>query len=384
MPDNTQAPEEELQGVDDSIDTQPYEAIRERKVLIQTYDYAIRQLMDMVIEGDLILDPDYQRNYRWDDEKASKFIESIILNIPVPVLYFAEEGDSSFSVIDGQQRLTSLFRYIKPQEVNALYPSREFSELVLSQNLKLRPDLRGKRYLDLSREERATLTKRAVRCIVVLNESDSTLKFEVFERLNTGSVSLTPQEARNCIYRGKYNTLIKRLAQNVKFRQLVSLPELALKSMKDVELVLRFFAYRELTEQTRYSDNYTEYLNSHMEENREVSEARQVQLELLFNETVDLIYQTLGVGVAFRKPINPGNPLSGAFARNLINGAIYESQMICFSNLAQGNNIPINLRDKVFSAFSNDDYWRTLSQGTTKKGTVLRRIRTLAEIIEAQ
>ncbi|PQM02523.1 DUF262 domain-containing protein [Pseudomonas aeruginosa] len=85
-----------LSGVEDIEDDQPYEAVGERKVLIQQYDYAVRTLMDMIIEGDLQLDPDYQRNYRWEDKKASRFIESIALNIPVPVFYFAEEPDGRF------------------------------------------------------------------------------------------------------------------------------------------------------------------------------------------------------------------------------------------------------------------------------------------------
>ena len=81
--------------------TAPYGAVSERKVLIQQYDYAVRTLMDMVTEGDLILDPDYQRQYRWTDDKASRFIESIALNIPVPVLYLAEEADGSFGLLKG-------------------------------------------------------------------------------------------------------------------------------------------------------------------------------------------------------------------------------------------------------------------------------------------
>lgn len=76
---------------DNELGSTPYEHIRERKVVIQPYDYAVRTLMDMIIDGDLVLDPNYQRKYQWDDVKASKFIESIILNIPVPVVYLAEE-----------------------------------------------------------------------------------------------------------------------------------------------------------------------------------------------------------------------------------------------------------------------------------------------------
>jgi hypothetical protein len=360
-----------LDGIEDPIDDSPYERVDERKVLIQPYDYAVRTLMDMVIEGELLLDPDYQRQYRWEDEKASKFVESILLNIPVPVVYLAEEADGTFSVIDGQQRLTSLFRFMKPAELSELFPERELEELTLS-GLKVRSDLNNKTYMGLSRTERSTIAKRAIRCIVVLNESDSTLKFEVFERLNTGSASLTDQEVRNCIYRGSFNSLIKRLAINEQFQEMISLPEGSRRNMKDAELVLRFFAYRDLGAGSEYSDSYTEYLNSYMEENREISAGRISEYEDLFHNTISAIYEHLGPGSAFRKPTN--RQVSAGFAHNLINGAMYESQMIAFSRVIEsGQPIPANARERLCSAFADDEYWGALFQGTSQKNKVIRR-----------
>lgn len=261
---------------------EPYEHIKERKVVIQPYDYAVRTLVDMIIEGDLILEPDYQRKYQWDDIKASRFIESIALNIPVPVVYLAEEKDGTFSVIDGQQRLTSLFRFIKANEIENLFPDSGLMPLKLT-GLKIISEINGKEYLELDRVLRSNIAKRAIRCIVVLNESDEALKFEVFERLNTG-VHRSDQEVRNCVYRGSYNELLKKLAQYDKFVELISLPEQDAKSMKAVELVLRFLAYRELSASSDYSDNYSEYLNLHMEENREISTARAESVTSLFME----------------------------------------------------------------------------------------------------
>ncbi|WP_401738815.1 DUF262 domain-containing protein [Stenotrophomonas pavanii] len=368
-------------GVDEDIDREPYEAVKGRKVLIQTYDFAVRQLMDMVVEGDLILDPDYQRKYRWADEKASRFVESIVLNIPVPVLYFAEEPDGTFSVIDGQQRLTSLFRYIKVSELANVFPDRGLDELVLNDAMKLRPDLAGVRFVDLSREDRSTLAKRAIRCIVVLNESDPTLKFEVFERLNSGSASLSDQEVRNCLYRGSFNKLIKNLAENKKFQEMVALPDHATKAMKDAELVLRFFAFREIDEESKYQDNYAEYLNNFMEENRELSPGRYAALEKLFSDTVDLIYEQLGAGVAFRKPVDLNRPLDSGFAMNLINGAVYESQMIVISRLLEGKGDVTNLKARVLSVFTEPEYTASIFAGTSKKGRVLRRNKALSAAI---
>lgn len=309
----------EVTGMDDFDEdngNEPYQHIKERKVVIQPYDYAVRTLVDMIIEGDLILEPDYQRKYQWDDIKASRFIESIALNIPVPVVYLAEEKDGTFSVIDGQQRLTSLFRFIKANEIDSLFPNSDLSPLSL-QSLKIISEINGKSYMELDRVLRSNIAKRAIRCIVVLNESDEALKFEVFERLNTGSASLSDQEVRNCVYRGSYNDLLKNLAQYSKFQELISLPEQDFKSMKSIELVLRFLAYRELTADSDYSDNYSEYLNLHMEDNRGVSEQRKEKIESLFFKTVDSIYDNLGTGVAFRKPKNQHDPSQGFYQNKI-------------------------------------------------------------------
>lgn len=351
----------------DLPDQEPYSPVSERKVLIQQYDYAVRQLVDMIVEGDLRLDPDYQRQYRWSTEKASRFIESILMNIPVPVVYFAEEPDGSFSVIDGQQRLTSLLHFIRPDQ----------GEELILENLKLRPDLNQKKFSDLNRVDKSALAKRPIRCIVVLNESDQALKFEVFERLNTGSTKLTDQEVRNSIYSGNFNTLIKDLAQYPPFLEMLALPDLHKKNMKAEEMILRFFAYRDLVDETEYSGSYTEYLNKYMEQNRSLPLLTLDQLSHLFYATVDLIISLLGPGVAFRRPVVQGE--DGRFAHTLINGAIYESQMIAFSKAVELGRADDLTRQKVIAAFGDDRYWSTLFQGTSKKATAIRRTEVLCK-----
>lgn len=355
----------------DVIDDEPYAPVNERKVLIQQYDYAVRQLVDMVVEDELILNPDYQRLYRWDTEKASRFVESILMNIPVPVVYFAEEVDGTFSVIDGQQRLTSLLNFMRPE------PGQE---LTLT-GLKLRPDLNGKRFADLNRIDKSAITKRPIRCIVVLNESDQALKFEVFERLNTGSSSLTEQEVRNSIYHGNFNDLIKYLAHNSDFLEMIALPEPHQRNMKAEELVLRFFAYRDLHEGADYPGNYTEYLNTYMEQNRSLTSSELVRLETIFNETIAAIKKHLGPGAAFRRPVIRGK--GERFAHTLINGAIYESQMIAVSKVIEAGKLESLDREKVIASFTDDRYWSTLFQGTAKKATAIRRTEELCRLLLA-
>lgn len=363
--------------LEDSIESLPYSNVRERKVVIQPYDWPVRTLMDMVVDGDLVLDPDYQRNYRWSDDKASRFIESILLNIPVPVIYLAEEQDSSYTIIDGQQRITSLFRYMRSSELTNIFPSEELTELTI-QNLIVRSDLNDKKFTALENIDRSILSKRPIRCIVVLNESDATLKYEVFERLNTGSSELTHQEVRNCIYRGSFNKLLKELSKNETFVRLLNLPKADQDSMKTVELALRFFAYRDLEESVNYSDNYNEYLNNYMDINKEISNQREEQLRALFNQTVELIDSVLGSGVAFRKAIIDEDS-APKFNKRLINGAIFESQMVAFSRLVENeNNKSIDeLRKLCLESFLDENYTNNLYQGTARKARAIARSRYL-------
>ena len=379
--------EVEQTGVEESIENSPYRSKAARRVQTQPYDYAVRTLMDMIVDGDLILNPDYQRKYRWDDEKASRFVESLLLNIPVPVLYLSEEINTKLTVIDGQQRLASLLRFIKPDELSPLFSSIPLQPLVL-QDLRVLSDLNGKTFREISQEDRSSLQKRHIRCMVILNESDPMLKFEVFERLNTGSVELTDQEVRNCIQNGPFNNLLLEAASDPKYQELIELPKKTRSNMKDAELVLRFFAYRDLSKD--YNDNYTEYLNEYMDENRKISTARYGELLNLFRKTVDLVYQILGPRVAFRRPRNRENLPESGWAHTYINGAIYESQMIAYSYLPVHDNLsPAQtelIRDATFKTFNKDNYWNSIFQGTAQLRKVKRRTQTLysslGEVIE--
>ena len=373
-----------IEDENENIEDIPYRIQEPRRLNTQPYDYAVRGLMDMIIEGDLKLNPEYQRNYRWDDKQASRFVESLLLNIPVPVIYLNEEKDTKQIVIDGQQRLASLLRFIKPEEldVNPLFNSMILKPLVL-QELKVLSKLNGKTIRELSPEDRSTLLKRHIRCIVILNESDSMLKFEVFERLNTGSVKLTDQEVRNCVYNGPLNELLIKATKYPKYQELIKLPTKDQNNMKDAELVLRFFAYRELPE--NYAGNYTEYLNTYMEDNRIISNARYQELFNLFEKTVNLCHGILGTGVAFRKPSDRENPSNSGWAKNFINGAIYDSQMIIYSCLPELDQLSSEnieqIRHATYQVFADDNYWNSISGGTAQSKRVQRRIKLLYESI---
>ena len=207
-----------------------------RRIIAQPYDYSVQDIVDKIRGNDIDLNPAYQRNYVWavddqEEHKCSRLIESLLLNIPIPVIYFAEQAETlKYEVIDGQQRLYTFQRFLDNDfELNGL---------------EIRNDVNGKKYSDLDQKDRDEIRKRSIRAIVILNESDAEVKYEVFERLNLGSIQLTPQEIRNNTLRGPFNELLKELAKEPLFQQMLNLRlKSDKKNMAHEELVLRFFAY---------------------------------------------------------------------------------------------------------------------------------------------
>jgi hypothetical protein len=212
------------------------------------FSHGTRRILDLYrsyhVDKELDPRPSFQRGYVWDRNRATKLIESILLHVPIPLIYTAEEEDGREVVIDGQQRLTSCFSFIEgffPPTANDLERSKAGHEVKKRPfrlgKMKILKDLEGKGYEQLDPDMKKTLDRYGLQVIKISKESHPDVKFEIFERLNTGSVALADQEIRNCIYRGPYNDLINSLSNLEVFRKVLGLSAEA-KRMQDVELVL--------------------------------------------------------------------------------------------------------------------------------------------------
>ncbi len=165
--------------------------------------------------------PAFQRGYVWDTKKASTLVESILLNVPLPLVYTAEEDGGKEVVIDGQQRLTTCFAFIdgffplsKKDEERESRGEHVKHRPFRLKNLKILSHLDGKRHAELDEATKNAFNKFTIPTIKISKDSHPVVKFEIFERLNTGSVSLSDQELRNCIFRGSYNQLMNELAKD--------------------------------------------------------------------------------------------------------------------------------------------------------------------------
>src|SRR6516162_4929629 len=232
-----------------------------RSVYTDSADPEIESLYNKFKRGKLVVQPDFQRQFVWDPKRASRLLESALLGIPIPIIYISEEPDNKEYVIDGQQRLTSFFSFLDGSFGGT-------SEFKLT-GLKVFSELNGKRYVDLDAAVQDAIRYFKLRTVTFRRESNANLKFEIFERLNTGSVALNDQELRNCIYRRPFNDLLKEMSRDPDFTYLLGLaaPD---KRMKDIELVLRFAAFYHKT-YLNYKPPMREFLNKESEERRNIT-----------------------------------------------------------------------------------------------------------------
>lgn len=194
------------------------------------------------IDEQINLRPDFQRRDRWNNEKRSRFIESVIMNVPVPPVFLGEEEYGKYVVLDGRQRLTAAYKFLS-------------NELRL-EGLRVWKELNGLTYDEIKKKGfAATIERRFLPAILLTHESSPEVKFEVFDRLNTGGVIAEQMEVRNAIFPGPFNSMLHELSSDHQFRELWGVPNsedpvalernVLYREMGDLELVLRFFSLRE-------------------------------------------------------------------------------------------------------------------------------------------
>lgn len=355
----------EATGADASDDAFSHVAPPDRRLITQPYDLAVSDLVNQIENTRLHLQPVYQRRYVWDNKKASKLVESLLINVPIPVCYLAEESDGTRSVIDGQQRLRSLYRYLENQ-----FP--------LS-GLEVLPEINRKRYHQLSDRQQRLIGNRTIRCIVISEDSDPDIRFDVFERLNTGSVPLTAQELRNSVYRGSLNNLLKSLAEDDRFRRCMG--GRSDTRMAFEELVLRFFALNERIDV--YRPSLKRLLNLYMREHREPSREQLAAMRELFLITADKAFAVYGEN-CFRRATLADDVQWLA----TINSAVYDVVMLNFARVDVAPDALADRSSDIIEAtielmLFDEDFGDAISLATGDRSRLHRRVRLFAEMLGA-
>jgi len=334
--------------------------IDQKKVIWQPKDFSIRELYMMFKEGDLDPRPKFQRYFVWDDKKSSRLIESILLEVPIPNIYLAEDENGKYSVIDGQQRLTSFINFVDGQ--------------LTLKGLAVLSDLNGKKFNVLDSESKSKYQKSTIHTILIKKESQKDIRFEIFERLNTGSVKLNDQELRNCMFRGSYNDFLNELSHDNDFLELMGLKE-PHDRMLDRELILRFFSIFHKT-YLRYEQPMKIFLNDEMRERMNLSDSEKAELKNTFKKSVELTRLIFGKN-AFKRFIagNEKDP-NGTWEGRRINKALFDVVMYGFTDYEKHQIVPKidAIREEMIWLMTHDQgFIDAIMISTNDKSKVLER-----------
>ena len=262
-----------------------------RKVDFNTYDMSVKELISLVNEGDINIAPDYQRQFRWQPDRQSQLIESIFLGIPVPSLFMATNPDNTWEVIDGVQRLSSIINFAADADSIARATIGHNAPLKLEKLNKL-STFNGLTYSELPANLQLDFRMKPLKVITLSDKSDKQVRFDLFERLNTGGIKLSDQEIRSCVYRGAFNDLLKNLAQDQNFLRITLKPDSAYTDGTMEELVLRFFAY--YYDRQSFSHDVKNFLNAYMGKN---DNRNLLEMEQLFRKVCEILSANLRFGV---------------------------------------------------------------------------------------
>jgi hypothetical protein len=289
----------------------------------------------------------------FDKTKASRLIESALLDVPLPAVYLAEESDETLSIIDGQQRLSTFFFFLENRfPING---GEDFTEFRLS-GLQILKELNREKYSGLGKTLQLKIRNTPIHVIIIKNDSDEDVKFEIFERLNTGSMKLNEDEIRNSVYRGPYIDLLQDLSKNNKFDAMIRKPNFK-NRMVYRGMILRFLALSEKT-YINYRPSMKQFCNKELRNNRHLTKEQAKEYEKRFEKCVNLCYSTFGEN-AFRR-FKPGDSTSnphGNWTVSRINLALFDIQMCGFANYesSQVMNHTNDIRETMIDMMCNDD-----------------------------
>jgi Protein of unknown function DUF262 len=356
----------------DTIEDRPLEFWEEKQkeLVTSVVDYNLSSLSDLVKSGSIDLSPKYQRRYRWDNNRKSKLIESLLMNVPVPPIFLNEDAYGQYSVIDGKQRLTAISEFMS-------------NRLTLA-GLEIFSDINGRRFSDLpSKFQTVIKTRPTLRAIIVLRQSDEDVKFEVFQRLNTGGVAANSQEIRNSTYPGRFNDLILKLSERSEFHNLLGIKDKSKSAiymeMRDVEFVLRYFTFR------KNWNNFSgrgikDSMDRFMTSNQNPSDDSLLEMEKSFLDTLKCVKAAFG-NEAFRRFL-----VEKRTWRKQVIAALFDAQMFaCDGRIDQIASIKKNSSKIIASlekAFEDPTFDESISGATNNIGKFRFRIEKIKKILD--
>lgn len=329
-------------------------------------DLSFRELISQYEDGDL-LKPELQRNYVWDKTEASRFIDSILLGLPVPSIFLAKTKDEKMLIVDGYQRIMTVYDYVR-----GIFSGDE-KIFRLTNSKKINKRWRGKAFSELSETEQRKIRTTTIHCIIFVQlepEDNDTSLYQVFERINTSGRTLMPQEIRNCVYQGKFNSLLIELNMFEPWRILFG-SDKPDPRMRDMEFILRFFALAsdrfgavdsETISLKKFLNVFMGSFESNMPEELE-------RRRRLFMDVISFISGRLG-----RNAFHNFSKKSGRFSERF-NPTVFDSIAIATARAVTSNvDLGYNLEDRRYELLLNEEYQDLIRYRTTQVSRIKQRI----------
>ncbi len=348
---------DELQILDEH-DEAPYV---EFEISVSPSDPTLENLAQKVTNGDIFV-PFYQRRYVWKIEQASKLIESFLMGLPVPQVFFYVNDENQLEIIDGQQRILSIKYFFDGYFGEEDNKGRQHTFKL--KGLSERSEYNGKTFVELSDRDKRRLKNSTLRAINIrqLTPNDGYESvFHIFERLNTGGTALKPQEIRNAVYRGDIVKEFQELNDDPDWQSILGLksPD---KNQKDVELILRLFGLFEDWEE--YEKPMLGYLNRTMAANRDFSSEKAGRFRDRFPDVTALINDNL------ERPFRP---------KRVVNSAMLEAVMVV---LLENPEIDGDQLVKNYPKLISDRLFLDFASGATTDTSILKgRIARASQIL---
>ena len=316
-------------------------------------DYTIDSLVKRLEQGDIFVPP-FQRGFVWNRKKASEFVESLLLGLPVPGIFLSrEEVTNKSMIVDGQQRLETLRSFY-----DGKFADDKFALSGINSRFK------GATYDSLEPEDRRRLDDSILHATIVKQDKptdDNSSVYLIFERLNTGGLQLQPQEIRVAMFHGEFNNLIGELNQNTHWREMFGKVHLR---MKDQELILRFLAMYFVTKES-YRGPLKRFLNEFMGSNRRLKLQPSERIVSVFEETMKAIFDHLGAN-AFKPPQSNGR----------FTAAVFDSVSVGVATRLECGSITDGkaARQQYDSLLKDDEYRKAIFEGTASTNQVQKRL----------
>lgn len=338
---------------------------------VVTRPMTVDLLLSRTASNMIDLQPDFQRRWGvWDVQRQSRLIESLLLRIPLPVLYAAEDDDERWEIVDGIQRLSTIARFIKPEVIGA-------KPLILS-GLEYLHDYEGKDFEGLSPRLQLRLREAELIIHLIRKGTPPEVKFNIFARINTGGITLSPQELRHAITPGKAREVLEDWAGLPAFLEATDGSVRPIR-MDDRELVLRFIAFYLLGPEAYRQPDMDGFLIGAMKAINATDGAALLQVRERFQRAMNAARAIFGTD-AFRKRFNANA------ARLPINKAVFEALSVNLARLSDAQLATLVERgEQVCSEFINlcldRSFESAISQGTGDIRKVQRRFNAIKDML---